>query len=215
MGDRNLTTTREQVFGDVEYGTECRICGRNVSDGRAKTCSDYCGNLQSAVMGMLNWSSVRRRVIDRDDETCQSCGYDHGRERRARRHIRARIDELAGDRPESSGLGEIGYMDDYDWDLHQDRVDKWQERKDQLTEAYGDPDDRARELEVDHIKRVADDGHPFDPANLQTLCSECHAEKTAEENSGRRTPGREELNESLFEYASVDETDNTTTSDTD
>ena len=29
---RDLTTTREQVFGDVGPGTECRICGRAVED---------------------------------------------------------------------------------------------------------------------------------------------------------------------------------------
>jgi len=87
-GGRDLTTTRQQVFGDVKPGTKCRICGRNVSDGRSKTCSDYCGNLLSAVMGMLNWTSVRRRIIDRDDETCQNCGFDMSRERLARDHIR-------------------------------------------------------------------------------------------------------------------------------
>ncbi|WP_222914410.1 HNH endonuclease signature motif containing protein [Natrinema sp. SYSU A 869] len=38
-------------------------------------------------------------------------------------------------------------------------------------------------MEVDHIERIADGGHPLGESNLQTLCSECHAEKTADENS--------------------------------
>lgn len=34
------------------------------------------------------------------------------------------------------------------------------------------------EAEIDHIKAVALDGNYWDPANLQTLCHECHAKKT-------------------------------------
>lgn len=37
-------------------------------------------------------------------------------------------------------------------------------------------------LQVDHIDRVADGGHPFDERNLQTLCRSCHEAKTAAEN---------------------------------
>lgn len=198
--ERDLTTTREKVFGDVECGTVCRICGRNVTDGRSKTCSDYCNNLLSAVMGMLNWTSVRRRVIDRDDQTCQHCGFDLGRERLARDHIGDIIDEKAGERPKSPAVDDLEAMDNFDWDDYRERSDAWQERKEELKQRYGDPYDRARDLEVDHINRITDGGHPFDPGNLQTLCSECHKDKTAKENSGRRTPSRQEMNESLFNY---------------
>jgi 5-methylcytosine-specific restriction endonuclease McrA len=111
-------------------------------------------------MGMLNWSSIRRRIIDRDDETCQHCGYDHTYERRAR-------------------------------------------RRDELKERYGDPYEHDCGLEVDHIIPVSEGGHPFDPANLQTLCTDCHKHKTARENSERgTTPSREDINKSLFAYVS-------------
>lgn len=201
--ERDLTTTRTQVFGDVDCGTECRVCGRNVTDGRSKTCSDYCNNLLSAVMGMVNWSSVRRRVIDRDDETCQHCGFDMGRERLARDHIRSIIDERAGDRPKGPGALEMADRDDIDYESYIDELDEWNERRDELKRRFGDPYEHARSLEVDHIERVADGGHPFDPANLQTLCSECHQDKTARENSEQgRTPSRNDLNESLFEFVS-------------
>lgn len=201
MSDRDLTTTRSQVFGDVECGTECRICGRNVTDGRSKTCSDYCDNLLSAVMGMLNWSSVRRKIIDRDDKTCQECGFDMSREWLARDHIGDIIDEKAGDRPQGPALTDNTDPEDFDWDAHQDRVDEWREKKEQLKERYGDPHERTRNLEVDHITPIADGGHPFDPGNLQTLCSECHKGKTAQENSERaQTPTRGEMSESLLNY---------------
>lgn len=205
MSERDLTTTRTQVFGDVPKGTECRVCGRNVEDGRAKTCSDYCGNLLTAVMNMLNWSSVRRQIIDRDDETCQHCGFDMARERKARDHIRALIEERAGERPKTPSALELGSgeADDFDWDEYYARANAYDELREELKERYGSPYEYDRGLEVDHITRLADGGHPFDPANLVTLCSECHAEKTAEENSGRRTPTRQDLNESLFEYVAA------------
>jgi 5-methylcytosine-specific restriction endonuclease McrA len=209
MSNRNLSTTRAQVFGDVETGTECRICGRPVDDGRAKTCSEYCDNIQTAVMGMLNWSSIRRRVIERDNETCQRCGYDQSKRRRARNHISARIDKLAGDRPDSPPLTDRDALDDFDWNAHHERMEEWRDRRDELKERYGDPMEQGRALEVDHIMPIADGGHPFDPGNLQTLCEKCHKAKTADENSSRSgidTPTREDLNESLFEYVSSDET---------
>ncbi len=40
-------------------------------------------------------------------------------------------------------------------------------------------------MEVDHIQRIADGGHPFEESNLQTLCEDCHEAKTTNENSGR------------------------------
>lgn len=132
--DRDLRTSVSQVFGSVRKGTECRVCGRDVDDGRAVYCSDYCRNLSRAVLDLLNWSGVRRRVLKRDDRTCQSCGAEGGT------------------------------------------------------------------LEVDHITPISEGGHPFDPGNLQTLCVDCHQEKTAEENT--QTPSRQELNESLFDYLS-------------
>jgi len=199
--DRNLTTTRTQVFGDVSKGTECRVCGRAVDDGRAKVCSNYCGNLLSAVMGMLNWTTVRRKIIDRDDETCQVCGFDYSKERKARGHIRALIDEAAGERPESPSLEDLGGNTDVAWDNHHKVFEAWRDRREAAKERYGDPYEAERSLEVDHIVPVSEGGHPFDPANLQTLCEECHKDKTARENSERsQTPSRGDLSESLFSY---------------
>lgn len=204
MSDRNLTTSRSQVFGDVETGTECRVCGRAVEDGRSKHCSRYCERIVSAVMGLLNWSSVRRHIINRDDETCQRCGWNYARERRARRHIRQRIEDRLPDRPENPGMLQVAEGDiEFDWSEHNNRSRQRSVAKEYLIEQYGDPYERARDLEVDHITPVSEGGHPFDPANLQTLCSECHQSKTAEENRKRaehQTPSREDLNESLFQY---------------
>ncbi|NLV14347.1 hypothetical protein GOC77_13855 [Haloarcula argentinensis] len=98
----------------------------------------------------------------------------------------------------------MGELDDFDWDAYHDRADDWRERRDELKDRYGDPYEKSRTLEVDHITPITDGGHPFDPANLQTLCEACHQDKTAQENSDRAgTPTREEMNESLFEYVAA------------
>ena len=211
MAKRDLTTTREQVFGDIEKGTECRICGRNVDDGRRKVCSDFCDNIQKAVMGMLNWSSIRYRIIDRDDETCQQCGWDRGIRQRARDHIHDLIEQQAGERPERPSALELGQGKEIDWDAHRDRTQEWRNRREALKEKYGDPNRNfGRSLEVDHITPIADGGHPFDPGNLQTLCSECHKSKTATENSERsQTPSRGDLSQELTEFVTEAPTDGT------
>ncbi len=45
--------------------------------------------------------------------------------------------------------------------------------------------------EVDHIIALKDDGHPFDPDNLQSLCKPCHSRKTNKEDGafGRTSVG--------------------------
>jgi len=46
---------------------------------------------------------------------------------------------------------------------------------------------------VDHITPISEGGHPFDESNLQTLCQDCHREKTARENSTEGGRPAEEL----------------------
>lgn len=41
-------------------------------------------------------------------------------------------------------------------------------------------------LEADHIIPIADGGSPTNPANLQTLCRDCHRRKTRAEQDARR-----------------------------
>jgi 5-methylcytosine-specific restriction protein A len=47
--------------------------------------------------------------------------------------------------------------------------------------------DRALSAEVDHVVPLAAGGDPYDPTELQGICSPCHWEKTARENAGRGT----------------------------
>lgn len=211
MSDRDLTTTRTQVFGDVQKGTECRVCGRDVDDGRRKTCSDYCGNLLKAVMAHLNWSPVRRRIIELDDKTCQRCGFSQKRIDRAYEQLREICEEQLPEQPEGPPLDDYDSWLDDEIEEFQEEMDQWRETKRELVETYFGLDSWSgvywpapeSQLEVDHITPVAEGGHPFDPANLQTLCEDCHGDKTARENSERaerQTPSRGDLSESLSEY---------------
>lgn len=126
----------------------CRVCQEPVVDGRWNYCSERCRNIANAVQRMFIWDRVREQVLNRDDYTCQRCGW-------SKQHI-SRVKSAV----------------DYEWvrdETEYDGVNAFHR---------GIPG-----LEVDHITRLADDGHPFDESNLQTLCERCHREKTAAENS--------------------------------
>ena len=45
---------------------------------------------------------------------------------------------------------------------------------------------KAGRMEVDHIKPLDDGGEMYDASNLQTLCYDCHFEKSQEERRGRK-----------------------------
>lgn len=208
MSERNLGTARKQVFGTVERGTECRVCGRNVTDGRMVHCSDYCSNLADAVMGMLNWGSVRRRIVERDEHTCQRCGFDRRWITRGRRHVEDIIREHLPDSPEGPSIRRVGEgkVTDDEWEEYYEARDAWREERDQLRERFGNPREIGRgypTLEVDHITPISEGGHPFDPANLQTLCTDCHKGKTAEEaaeRAERRSTSRPEIEAELADF---------------
>jgi len=204
MSNRDTTTPIRTVFGNVEKGTQCRVCERNVDDGRAKYCSEYCRRVARATMTLLNFNGVKRLVKKRDGYQCVECGFDFEKERKASHHIRHRIEKQLSEVPDGPSLTDN--MDEFDMESHLEQVEKRDQRKMELQERYGDPHQYAKGLEVDHITPISEGGHPFDPGNLQTLCTACHQDKTAREASERaeqRTPSKGELSETIFEY--VDE----------
>ena len=209
--ERNLTTSRGQVFGHVEKGTKCRICGRDVTDGRAVYCSDYCRQIANGVMNLLNWQSVRRRIIERDGATCQECGFKQDWLDRGNDFLIDIIKSQLPERPEGPALDEYDEWTDEELEEHRAAYREWREQRDELIGEYFGltswrgiqwPSSQSR-LEVDHVTPVTDGGHPFDPANLRTLCEDCHAEKTARENSERaeeRRYERPDVEQELADY---------------
>lgn len=165
----DMSTSKRTVFGTVDRGTVCRVCGNDVDDGRSSYCSDRCRDLADAVMRLLNWGSYKELIKGRDGYTCQECGADRTRRRRAIQQTQERVEELVS--PLRTPLGE------YDPRFTRVRLE-FQDRYN-VSEIRGD----VPQLQVDHVDRVADGGPLFDESNLQTLCRECHAAKTARENS--------------------------------
>ena len=59
---------------------------------------------------------------------------------------------------------------------------------------------KAGRLEVHHIRPVAQDGDPYDPENLRTLCRDCHFNAHRPEN---RAAGRAAMRPDRRAWASV------------
>ena len=61
---------------------------------------------------------------------------------------------------------------------------------------------RAGRMEVDHVVPLRAGGDPYDPGNLQTLCRECHIDKSAAEHRREPTPAEAEWRKLVAEIAS-------------
>lgn len=142
---------------------KCRVCDEDVVDGRYNYCSKRCRRIAEAVQRMFLWDPVREQVLEHDDYTCQECGLSKEMQWRAYWQTQEMTHDYVGQ--EGTVL----------------------------------PDDVVVEspssgfFHVDHIQRMADDGHPLDETNLQTLCKHCHHEKTAEENRKEAAEQRPEV----------------------
>lgn len=71
---RRLNKRLDDLFPE-DRGT-CRVCGEPASGRRTRYCSERCSDIASAVQSMFSWTSVRERILKRDDRTCQNenCG---------------------------------------------------------------------------------------------------------------------------------------------
>lgn len=158
---KRLNKAMDTLFPQ-ESKDACRVCTEPVVDGRWNYCSERCREIAQAVQKMFIWDAVREMVLNRDDHTCQECGLTKEMWLRAFWYAKERAKEEAPHPPEDG---------DYD---------AWRQKRREVRNRYGVDSPK---FHVDHITRIADGGHPFDESNLQTLCKQCHHEKTAEENS--------------------------------
>ena len=57
-------------------GIHCIICGKKLPKYKRKYCSNKCFNNWIRLL-ILDWNTIRERVLKRDNYTCQDCGlYD-------------------------------------------------------------------------------------------------------------------------------------------
>jgi len=76
MSDRSelLNRNKDDIFGSP--GTyDCRVCGADLDDGRKQYCSSKCRKVCYSVYRMFRWKAVRQKVLDRDGNRCQICGW--------------------------------------------------------------------------------------------------------------------------------------------
>ncbi len=150
-----------------------RVCNEEVVDARWNYCSERCREIAQAVQKKFTWTTVRERILERDDYVCQECGVSREMWERAY----CQVHEIAEERvTEGETNGE-------------------RPRKQQILDQY---DVESPEFHVDHITRVADGGHPLEESNLQTLCKHCHKAKTTVENQDDAIEQRPEVG--LDEY---------------
>lgn len=150
----------------------CTWCGVLVAPPRRTWCSQEC-------VDAFNWTQPgvqRSRIGQRDRGVCAACGLDTERLLRLQwRFIRL-------------------------WERwHPDERRSAADRA--FWEAVGlSPPDMHRDTlwDLEHRVAIADGGDPFDPANLQSMCSWCHKKKTAREAAERARRRRAEKQPELF-----------------
>lgn len=184
MSERNLNKSMDALFPQVRknYHEEvgivytvdesiCRVCGEDVVDGRWSYCSVRCRELANAVQRAFLWREVRKRVLRRDDHTCQICGVTR--------------DEL--------------YDEYHEW--REEKVETYDDAADreEVREITREIEQRRPSLHVDHIEPISEGGNKFDESNLRTLCAECHREKTSGGVDEETDPSPEHL--PIGEYA--------------
>lgn len=146
------------------------------------------------------WSTFKSQVLDRDNESCVKCG-------RNKKGFEAEQKRL-----------EIEYYRKnailYPKAIQMDRAIKLKELQEQyenimndgyimqhinwkVTEEFGLPrisfDKEWFNVEVDHIKAVALGGEMWDIKNMQTLCTDCHKEKTKDDMKKLKILKKEEV----------------------
>lgn len=164
MTKRDLHKSMDTLFPQSRSDL-CRVCDDPVVDGRWNYCSERCREIAQAVQRMFRWDTIREQILERDEYTCQQCGASQKRQWRAYHIVQHRIDERTE------------HLRDKD-----ENMAEWRRRRRELRDQYDIKAPTDGFLQVDHIERIADGGHPFDESNLQTLCRDCHQEKTAAEN---------------------------------
>ena len=80
-----LNKNKDDIFGSP--GTyKCRVCNADLDDGRKQYCSPKCRKVAYAVYRMYRWKAVRQKVLERDGNRCQICGWSPDDEDHPERH---------------------------------------------------------------------------------------------------------------------------------
>jgi len=194
---------REQVYVNIppEWDERrkaglCPICGKTRDEfdkDRKVYCSEPCA--KKIEEHIIYWNSLRIEVIKRDGK-CLKCGdraephevYERRLEK-WRREIAARFkDQLKAWQYETMARLEKHYMDEIKQLENLDNFESYQilHALDRIADNNGieiPKQIREPNFEVDHITPICKGGAMWDKKNLQTLCKDCHLEKTKKDLS--------------------------------
>lgn len=152
-------------------------CDEKIPSGRRTFCSNECGRL---FFYENNWVGLRYLTWFKDQGKCQDCEtptvfYDDGSYYafyQFQFYTKTELTEF-GMKVTSK------YSEDNNYQLyvHQEHFIGYNEEKIEIW-CYGECQDQNK-VEIDHIQAIALGGASLDIDNLQSLCRDCHLQKTA------------------------------------
>lgn len=185
----------------------CPVCGKSKVEfdkGMIVYCSVKCRDEYASHYEL--WQNLRDKIIKRDNNTCQECGINEEKVKKAWESSKKDILNkfLEKERKEIDVFRDIElqklserYEEDYK-DIMDDislfsRI-KWELEK-QFGKAYPEIfaySWRNPTFDVDHIKAIVNGGDMWDENNLRCLCEECHKRKTKLDMK-KRTKGNRQI----------------------
>src|SRR3990167_1549346 len=178
----------------------CPVCAKTKPEfdkGLIVYCSVKC---RTEYAGKYEfWVTLRENAMKRDSYTCQKCGvnstlaeakHQKYKDENIRNFIEKERKEFEVFRDKELNKLSEEYEKDYNEimnDIAFFRRDKWELSK-QFEKQYPDVfshDYISPSFEVDHIKAIMNGGDMWDINNLQTLCKDCHKQKTKSDFNAR------------------------------
>jgi ribosomal protein L37AE/L43A len=166
----------------------CPVCGKTQVEfdkGMQIFCSHKCRDDYASKYTW--WSEIRDKILKRDNETCRKCGINNDKHRKQQEKLFNKklkewieknkdfLEVRRNDRLASmSRQFEENYKEVMDDMRFARLVIPWEDQK-ELVDVSGIA------MEVDHKIAVALGGDMWDEDNMQTLCENCHKEKTKED----------------------------------
>lgn len=180
----------------------CPVCGKDKTQfekGLRAFCSqDHRTQYNNCF---TTWSELRKKILKRDNHTCQSCGfqdYNRDMDRQLRKDFEMKKLKKWLENPENKKILQTmrekriieldeQYSENYkeimdDWGLiHRSRGSYNEEFHDICLNLKLTPQEEREalpELQIDHIQAITNGGAMWDEKNLRTLCANCHLKKT-------------------------------------
>lgn len=123
---------------------------------RYNTCSTKCTEVMNVNYRIFWWAEMRERIFERDKYICKACNNENIKE------VIGEQTSFLEERTKEWKQGHNGLYIGYKEDYIKSRINQWLKSQ----------------LDADHITPIALGGEEWDMNNIQTLCKQCHKNKT-------------------------------------